>query len=218
MQAVYDGLANAQPQTGALRKAVFFVKAFEDMFLGVFRDTASRVFDKDGGISFPVRDIAEGDAARYREFLGIVYQVVHDLLQADGIGDDQFVFPFRNLYTQLYIPRHTQTLGFMDLLHDERQVECSELKVHRARFYAREVQNIVYQRQQQRTVDVDCFDELLYLFRRKASKSFNKSEKPTMAFRGVRISWLILARNADLSLSACKARSRAAIRASSVSL
>ena len=29
MQAVYDGLANAQPQTGALRKAVFFVKAFE---------------------------------------------------------------------------------------------------------------------------------------------------------------------------------------------
>ena len=33
MQAVYDGLANAQPQTGALRKAVFFVKAFEDMFL-----------------------------------------------------------------------------------------------------------------------------------------------------------------------------------------
>lgn len=73
MQAVYDGLANAQPQTGALRKAVFFVKAFEDMFLGVFRDTASRVFDKDGGISFPVRDIAEGDAARYREFLGIVY-------------------------------------------------------------------------------------------------------------------------------------------------
>ena len=60
MQAVYDGLANAQPQTGALRKAVFFVKAFEDMFLGVFRDTASRVFDKDGGISFPVRDVAEG--------------------------------------------------------------------------------------------------------------------------------------------------------------
>ena len=46
MQAVYDGLANAQPQTGALRKAVFFVKAFEDMFLGVFRDTASRAFDK----------------------------------------------------------------------------------------------------------------------------------------------------------------------------
>ena len=168
MQAVYDGLANAQPQTGTLRKAVFFVEAFEDMFLGVFGDTASRVFDKDGGISFPVRDIAEGDAARYREFLGIVYQVVHDLLQADGIGDDQFVFPFRNLYTQLYIPRHTQTLGFMDLLHDERQVECSELKVHRARFYAREVQNIVYQRQQQRTVDVDCFDELLYLFRRKS--------------------------------------------------
>lgn len=218
MQAVYDGLANAQPQTGALRKAVFFVKAFEDMFLGVFRDTASRVFDKDGGISFPVRDIAEGDAARYREFLGIVYQVVHDLLQADGIGDDQFVFPFRNLYTQLYIPRHTQTLGFMDLLHDKRQVECSELKVHRARFYAREVQNIVYQRQQQCTVDVDCFDELLYLFRRKSVQILNKSEKPTMAFKGVRISWLILARNADLSLSACKARSRAAIKASSVSL
>ena len=56
----------------------------------------------------------------------------------------------------------------MDLLHNERQVECSELKVHRARFYAREVQNIVYQRQQQCTVDVDCFDELLYLFRRKS--------------------------------------------------
>ena len=69
MQAVYDGLANAQPQTGTLRKAVFFVEAFEDMFLGVFGDTASRVFDKDGGISFPVRDVAEGDAARYREFL-----------------------------------------------------------------------------------------------------------------------------------------------------
>ena len=56
----------------------------------------------------------------------------------------------------------------MDFLHDERQIECSELKVHRARFYAREVQNIVYQRQQQCTVDVDCFDELLYLFRRKS--------------------------------------------------
>ncbi len=166
-----------------LRKAVFFVKAFEDMFLGVFRDTASRVFNKDGGISFPVRDIAEGDAARYREFLGIVYQVVHDLLQADGIGDDQFVFPFRNLYTQLYIPRHTETLGFMDLLHhDERQVECSELKVHRARFYAREVHilfiNASSNVQLMLIVSTNCFTSS----GEKASKSFNKSEKPTMAF------------------------------------
>lgn len=102
MQAVYDGLANAQPQTGTLRKAVFFVEAFEDMFLGVFGDTASRVFDKDGGISFPVRDIAEGDAARYREFLGIVYQVVHDLLQADGIGDDNCLPLPESLYAALH--------------------------------------------------------------------------------------------------------------------
>ena len=32
--------------------------------------------------------------------------------------------------------------------------------------------------------------------------SLNKSEKPTIAFSGVRISWLILARKADFNLSA----------------
>ena len=114
MQAVYDGLANAQPQTGALRKAVFFVKAFEDMFLGVFRDTASRVFDKDGGISFPVRDIAEGDAARYVNFLALFIRFVHDLLQADESVMTNLL-PLRNLYTQLYIPEAYSDAGIHGL-------------------------------------------------------------------------------------------------------
>ncbi len=72
MQRVYDGLANAQPQTGALRKAVFFVKAFEDMFLGVFRDTAFHV-SSTKMVVYPSRfdDIAEGDAARYVNFLAL---------------------------------------------------------------------------------------------------------------------------------------------------
>ena len=41
--------------------------------------------------------------------------------------------------------------------------------------------------------------------------SLSKSEKPTIAFNGVRISWLMLARNADFSLSAWRALSRASL-------
>ncbi|CCY49670.1 unknown [Bacteroides sp. CAG:189] len=52
----------------------------------------------------------------------------------------------------------------------------------------------------------------------KALVSLNKSEKPTIAFNGVRISWLILAKNADFSLSACNALSRAIVNSSSVVL
>ena len=46
----------------------------------------------------------------------------------------------------------------------------------------------------------------------------SSSENPTMALSGVRISWLILARNADFIWSASSALIRALIRSSSTSL
>lgn len=47
------------------------------------------------------------------------------------------------------------------------------------------------------------------------SVAVSRLENPTMAFKGVRISWLILARNADFSRSDSWAFSRARISASS---
>ncbi len=43
-------------------------------------------------------------------------------------------------------------------------------------------------------------------FSSSSSVTINKSEKPTIAFNGVRISWLIFARKADFNLSDCSAR------------
>ena len=59
----------------------------------------------------------------------------------------------------------------------------------------------------------------IYTWRSSASSvSASRLEKPTMAFKGVRISWLILARNADLSLSDSSAFSLAWISSSSTCL
>ena len=49
-----------------------------------------------------------------------------------------------------------------------------------------------------------------------SSVSASRFENPTMAFRGVRISWLMLARKADLSLSLTSALFLASIRFFSV--
>ena len=59
----------------------------------------------------------------------------------------------------------------------------------------------------------------LYSLRTSGSSSVVSScEKPTMALSGVRISWLMLARNAVLSLLDSSARSLAAISSCSVCL
>ena len=61
-------------------------------------------------------------------------------------------------------------------------------------------------------------NSLISSFWKDISPSTSKLEKPTMAFNGVRISWLMLARNALLSLSLCCALSRALVNSSSIFL
>ena len=97
MQTFHNRLADTQPQTCALRKAVRLIETLEDMFLVFIGYTRPGIFHEDGCVSGFFHAVSQRDTALRGKLPGIVDQVIHNLLQTYGIGNDIFACPFRKV-------------------------------------------------------------------------------------------------------------------------
>lgn len=102
----------------------------------------------------------------------------------------------------LFIPQPERIFEF-----DKQAVHIYQgvVELHRSGFDLRKVEHIADKLQQECVVVFNDVDIFLFLFRNPLSADTSSEEKPTMALRGVRISWLMLARKEDLSVFASSA-------------
>ena len=156
-----DHLRNGQPEPSSGCEIVEFDEPVENIARLLGRYAHAGILDEE--LHAPVLQVeSEADLPLFGKLAGVVQQVGNDLCQAVLVADDLHVRdPF--LEDQLHARLDAGFVDFQLRAAEVVEVHRPEAEFERPGFDLRNVEDIVYQLQQQLGIDVDDIDELLFL-------------------------------------------------------
>lgn len=98
-------------------------------------NTGSGIFHKNDSMPGILYPIPQKNIPLCSKLLGVINQIIHNLLQTYGIRNHGFSCTFRKVGAQFHPLRHAQPLGIVDLLHDKCKIIRGESEVHCPRLY-----------------------------------------------------------------------------------